>query len=44
MGFAKGNEALRDQIQKALEELADEGTLAQISEKWFQKDITTINQ
>ncbi|MDD7769575.1 amino acid ABC transporter substrate-binding protein, partial [Suipraeoptans intestinalis] len=43
VGFAKGNEALRDQIQKALEELADEGTLAQISEKWFQKDITTIN-
>lgn len=42
IGFAKGNEALRDQVQKALNELAKDGTLAKISEKWFKKDITTI--
>lgn len=44
IGFKKGNEALRDQVQGALEEMAADGTLAEISEKWFGKDITTIGK
>lgn len=44
VGFAKGNEALRDQVQSALEEMAKDGTLAEISTKWFGEDITTIGK
>lgn len=44
VGFKKGNEALRDQIQEQLEAMAADGTLAKISEKWFDKDITTIGK
>ena len=44
IGFKKGNEELRDQVQAALEEMAEDGTLAEISEKWFGKDITTIGK
>lgn len=43
VGFKKGNTELRDQVQTILEEMAADGTAAQISEKWFGKDITTIN-
>ena len=35
VGFALGNEALRDQVQAALEEMAADGTLAEISNEWF---------
>lgn len=42
VGFALGNEALRDQVQATLEEMAADGTLAQISNEWFGEDITTI--
>lgn len=42
VGFKKGNESLRDQVQQQLEAMAADGTLAKISEKWFNKDITTI--
>ena len=44
VGFAKGNEAVRDQVQTALEELAADGTMAEISTKWFGEDITTIGK
>lgn len=44
IGFKLGNEELRDQVQGALEEMAADGTLAEISEKWFGKDITTIGK
>lgn len=44
VGFKKGNEALRDQVQGALEEMAADGTLAEISNKWFGKDVTTIGK
>lgn len=44
IGFKKGNEALRDKVQGALEEMAADGTLKEISEKWFGKDITTIGK
>lgn len=44
IGFAKGNEAVRDQVQKTLKEMASDGTLAKISTKWFGKDITTVEK
>ena len=44
IGFAKGNETLRDVVQKTLEEMAEDGTMAEISTKWFGEDITTIGK
>nr|WP_296265994.1 transporter substrate-binding domain-containing protein [uncultured Merdimonas sp.] len=44
IGFAKGNEALRDTVQETLEEMAADGTMAEISTKWFGEDITTIGK
>ena len=44
IGFKKGNEALRDQVQATLEEMAADGTMAEISEKWFGRDVTTIGK
>jgi polar amino acid transport system substrate-binding protein len=42
VGFRKGDEALKAAVEDALKELAKEGKLAEISEKWFGKDITKI--
>ena len=42
VGFLKGNTELRDKLQAALDEMAKDGTMAQISQKWFGEDITTI--
>lgn len=44
VGFKKGNDTLKNQVQEQLEALAADGTLAKISEKWFDKDITTIGK
>ena len=44
VGFAKGNEAVRDQVQDTLKEMAEDGTLAEISARWFGEDITTIGK
>ena len=44
VGFKKGNEALRDQVQEQLEAMAADGTLKTVSEKWFGKDVTTIGK
>ena len=44
VGFLKGNTQLRDQVQKTLEEMAKDGSLAKISQKWFGSDITTIGK
>lgn len=38
IGVKKGNEALLDKLQKALDEMNEDGTAAQISEKWFGED------
>ncbi len=40
IGFAKDNQQLRDDVQKVLNEMKADGTMAKISEKWFGKDIT----
>ncbi len=42
VGFKKGNTELRDKVEKTLKEMAADGTLAKISEKWFTTDVTTI--
>ncbi len=44
VGFLLGNEALRDQVQKTLEDMAADGTMAKISEKWFGTDVTIIGK
>lgn len=44
IGFRKGEEALKNAVDKALKELAKDGTLAQISAKWFGKDVTIVKQ
>ncbi len=44
VGFKKGNTGLRDQVQAVLEEMAADGTMKEISEKWFGQDVTTIGK
>ena len=44
IGFKKGNEELRDKVQAALEEMAEDGTLTAVSEKWFGEDVTIIGK
>lgn len=39
IGFRKDDQALRDEVQKVLDEMKKDGTMAKISEKWFAKDI-----
>lgn len=42
IGFKKGNEELRDKVQATLEDMAKDGKLAEISNEWFGRDVTTI--
>ena len=35
---------LRDKVQKVLLEMAEDGTVAKISENWFGKDISVIGK
>ncbi|MNE93537.1 cystine transporter subunit [compost metagenome] len=35
VGIKKDNQALLDELQKALDELSSDGTAAEISTKWF---------
>lgn len=44
IGFKKGNEELRDKVEGALQDMAADGTLKEISEKWFGVDVTTIGK
>lgn len=44
VGFKKGSTQLRDKVQATLEEMAADGTLKSISEKWFGEDVTTIGK
>ena len=44
IGFLVTNTALRDETQKALSDMAKDGTMAKISEKWFGADVTTIGK
>lgn len=42
IGFRKGDQALCDKVNETLKEMKADGTLAEISEKWFGEDVTTI--
>lgn len=42
IGFRKDDIALTDAVNKALNELAADGALSEISTKWFGSDITTV--
>ena len=44
VGFLLGNTELRDEVQKTLEDMAADGTMKQISEKWFGSDVTIIGK
>ena len=44
VGFKKGNTELRDKVQATLEDMAKDGTMEEISEKWFGEDVTTIGK
>ena len=41
VGFKKGNTALKNEVQKYIDEMKSDGTMTQISEKWFGKDVVS---
>lgn len=44
VGFRKNDKLLRDEVQRILEEMAADGTVAEISTKWFGTDISVIGK
>ena len=38
LAFAKGTDALREAVNKALAEMKDDGTYTKIFKKWFEQD------
>ncbi len=44
IGFKKGNEKLRDQVQKSLNEMAEDGTFMKIAEKWGVEDSVCLGK
>ena len=44
IAFRKGDIKLRDEVQNILLEMAKDGTVAAISQKWFGKDISVIGK
>lgn len=44
IGFKKGNEKLRDQVQKTLDEMAKDGTFMKIAEKWGVEDAVVLGK
>lgn len=44
VGFLKGNTTLRDEVQAALLSMVEDGTFAEISDKWFGRDVCTLKK
>lgn len=44
IGFRKGDNALKAKIEETLKEMAEDGTLATISRKWFSEDVVIIEK
>ena len=44
VGFRRNDKLLRDEVQKILEDMAKDGTVAAISNKWFGADISVIGK
>ena len=42
IGFRKNDQALRNEVQKILSEMKADGTMGEISTKWFGSDITIV--
>ncbi len=42
VGFRGEDQALRDKVQEILSEMRADGTLSDISTKWFGSDVTTV--
>lgn len=42
IGFRKGDGTLRNRVQEIIYEMNSDGTLSEISEKWFGSDITSL--
>lgn len=42
IGFRKADTALCEKVQKALHDMKEDGSLAELSTKWFGKDVTTV--
>lgn len=42
IGFRKGEEAFCEEVERILKEMKEDGTLANISDTWFGKDVNTI--
>lgn len=42
VGFRKGDKALCGKVEDCLKEMKQDGTLGEITEKWFGEDISTI--
>lgn len=43
VGFLKGNTELRDEVQKTLYDMVQDGTFKEISEKWFDTDVCILD-
>lgn len=44
IGFKKGNEKLRDQVQKTLNEMSEDGTFTTIAEKWGLEEAVCLGK
>ncbi len=44
IGFLKGNEALRDEVESTLLEMVKDGTFAEISNKYFGYDVSILGE
>lgn len=44
VGFRKGDQALRDEVQKTLNDMKADGKLGEISAKWFGSDVTVVGE
>ncbi len=44
IGFKKGNDELRDQVQDALDAMVEDGTFAEIAEKWGLTDSVCLGK
>ena len=44
VGFRKADVALMTKVQESLDAMAKDGTIAQISTKWFGSDISVVGK
>lgn len=42
IGFLKGNNEMKDKVEKVLQEMVKDGKFAEISKKWFDEDVCII--